>query len=189
MKIDREAATGALALLALTALIALFPALGFTPHGPFPSGIPHAYHDAGTVPVELLGDSGGNGVYFVPRGTPVPAFLAGIGIRREDARQSLPGPSVLDQAATVSVLRSEEKVDIRPMAAAKRLALGIPIDLNRCGPEELILVPGIGEATAERILELRGRAGRFRDLDDLTRIRGIKEKRLERLRPYLCIGC
>ena len=136
-----------------------------------------------------LGDSGRNGVYFVPRGTPVPAFLAGIGIRREDARQSLPGPSVLDQAATVSVLRSEEKVDIRPMAAAKRLALGIPIDLNRCGPEELILVPGIGEATAERILEQRGRAGRFRNLDDLTQVRGIKEKRLERLRPYLCIGC
>lgn len=189
MKIARETATGAVALLALTAVIALIPSPGVAPQGSFSCGIPHASHDAGTVPVEVTGDSGRNGVYFVPRGTPVPVFLGRVGIRPEDARQSLPGHSVLDQAATVSVLRAAERVDIRPMAAAKRLALGIPIDVNRCGPEELVLVPGIGEATAERILEQRGRAGRFRNLDDLTQVRGIKEKRLERLRPYLCVGC
>jgi competence protein ComEA len=75
------------------------------------------------------------------------------------------------------------------MDAAKRVALGIPIDLNRSSLEELGLVPGIGKATAERILERRSLAGPFRGIDELMEVRGIKEKRLEKLRPYLCIGC
>jgi competence protein ComEA len=75
------------------------------------------------------------------------------------------------------------------MAMAKRLALGIPIDINRLTIAEMMLVPGIGEKTAERILECRSENGPFRNLDDLTRVKGIKEKRLEKLRPFLCVGC
>ncbi len=75
------------------------------------------------------------------------------------------------------------------MAADKRLALGIPIDLNRSSLEDLVLVPGIGEKTAEKIVEERRLNGTFGKLEELMRVKGIKEKRLERLRRYLCIGC
>ncbi len=68
------------------------------------------------------------------------------------------------------------------MAAAKRLALGIPIDINRSSLEDLVLVPGIGEKTAEKILEQRNANGTFRKLDELMLVKGIKEKRFEKLR-------
>jgi competence protein ComEA len=75
------------------------------------------------------------------------------------------------------------------MAADKRLALGIAIDVNRATLEELVLVPGIGEKTAGKIVEERGLNGKFSRLEELMRVKGIKEKRLEKLRRYLCVGC
>ena len=66
------------------------------------------------------------------------------------------------------------------MSADKRLALGIPIDLNRSSLEDLVLVPGIGEKTAAKIVEERGLNGTFGNLEELMRVKGIKEKRLEK---------
>lgn len=190
MQIGRDPAVGSVALLALTALVVWFqssatPWFGSSP----PRGVPHASGASGTVAVELTGDSGRNGVYFVPKGTTVAALLDLAGIRRKAAGMSLSAPAELNRASTVNILQGPARIEHRPMAAAKRIALGIPIDVNRSSREELVLVPGIGEATAERILERRAIAGSFRRLDDLMLIRGIKEKRLETLRPYLCVGC
>ena len=189
MKIGREMAVGSVALLGLAAFIVLIQSAGIFPSGSPPPEIRYASCVAGTVAVELAGDSGRNGIYCVPRGTPVAALLDLAGIRWEAAGQTLPGPSILDRPSTVSVFRPSDRVETRPMDAAKRLALGIPVDVNRSTREELVLVPGIGGATAERILEQRGRAGSFRTLDDLLQVKGIGEKRFEKLRPYLCVGC
>jgi competence protein ComEA len=189
MKIGRETAVGSVALLVLTAFTVLVQSSGNFLPGSSPLERRFASCVAGTVAVELTGDSGRNGIYCVPRGTPVTAFLDLAGIRREIDGKTPPGPSILSRPATVSFFRTADRVETRPMDAAKRLALGIPIDVNRSTLEELVLVPGIGGATAQRILEQRGRAGSFRTLDDLLQVKGIREKRFEKLRPYLCVGC
>jgi comEA protein len=62
------------------------------------------------------------------------------------------------------------------------------IDVNTATAEELEKVPGIGPATAARIVEWRETQGRFERLEDLLNIRGIGTKTLETLRPYLKIG-
>ncbi len=59
------------------------------------------------------------------------------------------------------------------------------IDINRAGEAELLAVPGIGPATARRIVSDRRVHGRFRSVDDLMRIRGIGPKKVERLREYV----
>lgn len=189
MKIGRTPALGSVALLGLTALAVLLQPFGIRPFGPSPIDVPYSSVRPGTVAVELTGDSGRNGVYFVPKGTPLVGFLDLAGIAREAAGNSLSASTTLEKAATVTTGQGENRLESRPMDAAKRVALGIPIDLNRSSLEELGLVPGIGKATAERILERRSLAGPFRDIDELMEVRGIKEKRLEKLRPYLCIGC
>jgi competence protein ComEA len=97
--------------------------------------------------------------------------------------------SVFKSASTVNHLAGPPGISVGPMSAEKRLALGIPIDVNRSSLEELVLVPGIGEKTAEKILDQRNVNGTFRKLDELMLVKGIKEKRLEKLRRYLCIGC
>ena len=66
------------------------------------------------------------------------------------------------------------------MDAAERLALDLPIDLNRATRDELMLVPGIGETTADRIVQVRNSSGLFRKVADLKNVPGIKERKLKR---------
>jgi len=73
------------------------------------------------------------------------------------------------------------------MDAAKRLALGLPLNINDVSENDLIMVKGIGEKTAKKILELRDRNGRFKKIEELMEIKGIKEKRLAEIREYLYI--
>ena len=60
-----------------------------------------------------------------------------------------------------------------------------PVELNQASAEELQEIPGIGPAMAERIVEWRREHGPFEKVEDLLNIRGIGEKTLEKLRPYL----
>ena len=186
MKLARDPAFGSVALLALTALVVLLQSPEIILFATASRDVPYSSKGHGSVAIELVGDTGRNGVYFVPKGTPLAGFLDEAGVRA-DASGCCPDP--IAKATTVSVLREGKEVVSRPMSAAKRVALGIPIDVNVSSPEELTLVPGIGRVTAERLLERRSLAGPFRSLDDLAEIRGIKGKRLEKLRPYLCVGC
>lgn len=186
MKLGRDPVLGSVALLGLTALVVLLQAPEIVLFAPAPRDVPYSLGGRGSVAVELTGDSGHNGVYFVPKGTPVNRFLDLAGVRTEAPGSS---PCFLMKASTVSVLREDKGVECLTMGASKRVALGIPIDVNRSSLEELMLVPGIGKATAGRILERRSLGGPFRSLDELTEVQGIKQKRIEKLRPHLCIGC
>lgn len=64
-----------------------------------------------------------------------------------------------------------------------RLVEGQRLDLNRATAEELQLLPRIGPRLADRILEEREHGGPFRSLRDLTRVRGIGPRTVERLAP------
>jgi len=62
------------------------------------------------------------------------------------------------------------------------------VDLNRAGVAELETLPGVGPATARRIIEARGVRGRFDRIEDLLAIPGIGPVTLERLRPLVSTG-
>ena len=63
-----------------------------------------------------------------------------------------------------------------------------PVNLNTATSEQLQQVPGIGPATAGKILQMRKTYGPFKSVDDLLAIRGLGAKRLERMRKYLTVG-
>jgi competence protein ComEA len=63
-----------------------------------------------------------------------------------------------------------------------------PVNLNTATSAELQQVPGIGPATAEKILQARKSYGSFKSVNDLQAIRGIGPKKLEKMRKYLMVG-
>jgi comEA protein len=63
-----------------------------------------------------------------------------------------------------------------------------PVNINSAGRAELMRLPGIGAAYAERIIDYRMRNGSFDSIEQLMRVRGIGPKTLARLRPHVCLG-
>jgi competence ComEA-like helix-hairpin-helix protein len=63
-----------------------------------------------------------------------------------------------------------------------------PVNLNTANSEQLQEVPGIGPATAEKILQARKSYGSFKSVDDLEAIKGIGPKRLDKMRKYLTVA-
>lgn len=60
-------------------------------------------------------------------------------------------------------------------------------DINTATKEELDRIPGIGPVIAERIVLYRTANGPFKTVDDLTKVSGIGDKKLQDLRPYVTI--
>lgn len=62
------------------------------------------------------------------------------------------------------------------------------IDINDSSWVEWDQLPGIGETLARRIVNDAKQRGRFKSIDDLTRVNGIGPKTLEKIRPWLVIN-
>nr|WP_308187788.1 ComEA family DNA-binding protein [Pseudonocardia abyssalis] len=72
-------------------------------------------------------------------------------------------------------------------AAGQGTSTGGPIDLNTATESQLDALPGVGPVTARRILEWRGRNGRFTRVEQLREIEGIGERRFAQLRELVVV--
>lgn len=56
-----------------------------------------------------------------------------------------------------------------------------PVNLNAASKEQIMVLPGVGEKLAQRIVEHRSEKGQFASLDDLLIVKGFKPKLLSEL--------
>jgi competence protein ComEA len=61
------------------------------------------------------------------------------------------------------------------------------VNINTADQAQLELLPGVGKTVAERIIAFRESNGEFEAVDELVAVRGIGEKSLDRLRPWVAI--
>ena len=59
------------------------------------------------------------------------------------------------------------------------------VNVNDAGLNELAVLPGLGPATAQRIIDHRREHGPFTSLDGLLDVPGIGPATLESIRPHL----
>ena len=75
-----------------------------------------------------------------------------------------------------------------PSASAEKHPPAKPVDLNAANAKELQELPGVGPVTAQRIIDLRQKSGRFHRVEDLLAVRGISRKKLDAIRPYVTVS-
>ena len=68
------------------------------------------------------------------------------------------------------------------------VAASAPVNLNSASVAQLEALPGIGRATAERIVEYRQKNGGFKKAEDLMNVRGIGEKSFLKLKPLVTVA-
>ena len=93
-------------------------------------------------------------------------------------------PQVEQDVPARPLRTSAVSTSARP-APPPRRAVTFPLNLNTARLEEFMELPGIGEKLAQRMVEYRKNQGGFRSVDELRKVRGIGEKRMERLRPLV----
>ena len=80
-------------------------------------------------------------------------------------------------------LREQRRVEDRKLREAFGTSAGEPIDPNTATVDEIMLLPGVGETLAERIVEGRP----YKSVEDLRRVPGIGEKVFAQMKDSLQI--
>lgn len=98
-------------------------------------------------------------------------------------------PDTTREADDEVVAAEDTPVVVGPVADApprsRRKPPPVVTNINTAGDAELQRLPRIGPAMAGRILEYRRQHGSFRSVEQLVEVRGIGEKTLEKLRPWV----
>lgn len=96
-------------------------------------------------------------------------------------------PAYLLMMQVYANLESVETVDAVPQQADHASGTGALIDLNTAPQATLETLPGIGPALAQRIIAFR-EAQPFQTVDDLDKVSGIGEKRLDAVRALVTVS-
>ncbi|HEX2720494.1 MAG TPA: helix-hairpin-helix domain-containing protein [Candidatus Deferrimicrobium sp.] len=91
-------------------------------------------------------------------------------------------PSASDNETAV---RPAESPRSGPLTIRQKYLLGKRLDINKASVLEISELPGISDKIAAAVVEERDRLGRFRSHTDLLGVKGIKEKRLQKILPFL----
>jgi comEA protein len=67
-------------------------------------------------------------------------------------------------------------------------APAVVVNINTATAEQLEKLPGVGPATAKRIIEYRQKNGSFKKVEELMNVRGIGEKTFLRMKPQLTVN-
>lgn len=169
-------------LVVIFLILAIIPFIIFFSNSFFNYKIPilaNQFDNALTV--EIRDNDTGKGIYFTESRTMANQLLQSAGIAVQ-AQNNF----VLENGMKLTVDSNSAKgVLLAEIDNSRRLALGMTIDLNRATIDDLLLIPGIGEITAQKILKLRNEKVRFKNVEELMEIDGIKEKKLAKLKQYL----
>jgi competence protein ComEA len=113
------------------------------------------------------------------------------GARVDDALAAAGGATPradLDAVNRAAPLADGEQIVVPARGAAAAAggapgtAAGAPVDLNSATAEQLDTLPGIGPATAEKIVAYRQQHGAFHSLAELDAVSGIGPAKLEQLK-------
>jgi competence protein ComEA len=87
----------------------------------------------------------------------------------------------------VPVWGQQPKGTAAAAAKAPPAAAAAKVNINTADEVSLASVKGIGEKKAKAIIAYREKNGQFKSVDDLTKVKGIKEKQLAKMKDQVTV--
>lgn len=126
-----------------------------------------------------------SGLYFVPPGMSVNQLLEEAGMK-----ERLKNNATLTNGTKIKLypdLENHISIVMTDMTSAAKISSGLAIDVNKATLDDLIMIKGIGPVTATKIIELREKLHGFKNMEQLMEIKGIKEKKLSKIKKHLYV--
>lgn len=82
--------------------------------------------------------------------------------------------------APLSALAQKSARGAKPVSTEK-------VNINTASAEQLQTLPGIGPATAKKIIELRTKSGKFGKIEEILNVKGIGEKKFLKMKDRLVV--
>ena len=86
-----------------------------------------------------------------------------------------------------SLVWPTERLHAAPAPAKGKAVSQAPVSINKGNADELESVRGIGPMLAERIIKFREANGRFERIEDLIRVPGIGQAKFERIKEQISL--
>lgn len=152
-----------------------------------------------TIMVDISGEIITPGVVKLPEGSRIIDAITAAGGKTEDADLSKVNLAyILDDGVQLYIPRYNEKLEKEIVQTEPGVGIiqeGInttskkdsKININTANKEKLATLPGIGEGTAEKIIEYRSKTGKFKTIDEIKKIPGIGESKFKSLKDKITI--
>lgn len=85
----------------------------------------------------------------------------------------------------LNAIREDLSFDRNKSVISENTGLSKTINVNAATSEDLESISGIGEVIASRIIDYRNQFGSFDNLEDLKKIKGIGNKKIETIKKYI----
>lgn len=151
-----------------------------------------AESDGKTAAAQIYVDIGGQvknpGVYTVKEGTRVFEVIEKAGGLTEDAfiEQINQAEAVTDGQKIVIPSSEDVQQSLMPQTASGKDSSGL-VNINSADSQTLQEIPGVGPATAEKIIAYRTENGRFSSIEDLKNVSGIGDKTFEKMKDKITV--
>ena len=109
-----------------------------------------------------------------------------VNVPRLSARQLREQTSPVNAGAAAEAAGANTLVSVETAAESGRgtAKAGGKVHLNTATAAELTVLPGVGDITAQRILEYRAAHG-FAGIEDVMKVKGIGKAKFSKMQPYL----
>ena len=152
-----------------------------------------------TIMVDISGEIITPGVVKLQEGSRIIDAITAAGGKTEDADLSKVNLAyIVDDGVQLYIPRYNEKLEKEIVQTEPGVGIiqeGInttskkdsKVNINTANKEKLATLPGIGEGTAEKIIEYRSKTGKFKTIDEIKKIPGIGESKFKSLKDKITI--
>ena len=139
--------------------------------------------------VYVCGQIQNPGVYVLPEGSRVcDLFAMAGGFTKEAATDYWNQARLLKDGEMIYVPTREEVKDRSSLVqenSSDDTAESDKVNINTASKEELMTIPGIGEAKATAIIDYRKKHGKFSSIEEVKNVEGIKDGVYSKMKDYI----